>query len=134
MSEYIFFDAGLRDRFLTFVAEHGIPGDSRPDAIDGFLVILPETLPDELAQVVEEQYERLMDEQQQLVESEDDEDRTVMGIDVTLPDGRSCLVRLQPLFARRLCDHFSGEEIRALVAEIAASVLAPAKGPLCCER
>jgi Na+-translocating ferredoxin:NAD+ oxidoreductase RnfG subunit len=134
MSEYIFFDPTLRDRFLTLVADHRIQADTRPDPIEGFLVILPEALPDEIDEALEEEYERLMDEQQQLVEAGDEQDRTVMGVDITLPDGRACVVRLPPIFARRLCDHFSGDEIRMLVTEIAASVLDPATGPLCRER
>jgi Na+-translocating ferredoxin:NAD+ oxidoreductase RnfG subunit len=134
MSEYIFFDPTLRDRFLTLVADHRIQADTRPDPIEGFLVILPEALPDEIDEALEEEYERLMDEQQQLVEAGDEQDRTVMGVDITLPDGRACVVQLPPIFARRLCDHFSGDEIRMLVTEIAASVLDPATGPLCRER
>jgi hypothetical protein len=134
MSKYIFFDTTLRDRFLAFVAEHGIPSDTRPDPMEGFRVTLPDALPDDLEDIFEAQYDRLMDEQQRLVEAEDDQDRTLMGVDITLPDGRACVVRLPPLLARRLCDHFSGEEIHTLVAEIAASVLEPTTGPICCER
>jgi hypothetical protein len=134
MSEYIFFDTTLRDRFLAFAAGHGITGNTRPDRIEGHLVILPEALPDDLDELLEEQYERLMDEQQELIEAEDEQDRTLMGVHLTLPDGRACVVRLPPRFARRLCDHFSSEEIQTLVADIAESVLDPTAGPLCRER
>jgi hypothetical protein len=134
MSDYIFFDDELRDRFLAFVAAHGLGATTRPDRIAGHLVILPDGLPDDLEDTLDEEYDRLMDEQQERIEAEDDQDRTLMGVNITLPDGRLCTVRLPPEFARRLCDGFSGEEIQALVAAIAADVLAPATGPLCRER
>ena len=134
MSEYIFFEDALRDRFLAFVAGHRIQADTRPDRIAGHVVTLPEDLTDELEDAFEAEYGRLMDEQQQRVEAEDGEDRTLLGVDITLPDGRPCTVRLPPDLARRLCNHFSGEEIQAMVATIAAEVLDPAAGPLCRER
>jgi hypothetical protein len=134
MSKYIFFDTALRDRFIDAVAEHNIQTDSRPDPLEGFLVILPEMLPDDIEEAIEEEYQRLMDEQQQLVEAADEDDHTVMGVDITLPDGSPCVVALPPKFARRLYDHFSGDELRMLVTEIAASVLDPQTGPICCRR
>ena len=134
MSEYIFFDPKLRDRFITVVAEHGIQSETRPDRLEGFLVTLPDLLPDDIEESIEEEYQRLMDEQQQLVEAADDADHTLMGVDITLPDGSPCVVALSPEFARRLYDNFSSDELRALVTEIAASVLDPQTGPICCRR
>jgi hypothetical protein len=134
MSDYIFFDASLRDRFLAFLAERGFAAQTRPDRIAGDLVILADDLPDDLADILDEEYDRLMDEQQEMVEAEDEQDRTLMGVNITLPDGKPCTVRLPPEFARRLCDAFTGEEIQTLVAAIADDVLTPASGPLCRER
>jgi hypothetical protein len=134
MSEYIFFEDDLRDRFMAFVAKHQVQATTHPDKIAGHVVILPENLPDDLEDGFEVEYGRLMDEQQELVEAEDGEDRTLLGVDITLPDGRPCTVRLPPDFARRLCNHFSGEEIQAMVATIAKDILDPAAGPICRER
>jgi hypothetical protein len=119
---------------MNAVAEHRIQADTRPDLLEGFLVILPDLLPDAIEEAIEEEYQRLMDEQQRLVEAADDEDHTLMGVDITLPDGSPCVVALPPEFARRLYDHFSGDELRMLVTEIAESVLDPQTGPICCRR
>jgi len=134
MSDYIFFDDELRDRFLAFATARGLQARTEPDRIAGHLVILADDLPGDLEDILDEEYDRLMDEQQERIEAEDDQDRTLMGVNITLPDGRPCTVRLPPEFARRLCDSFSGEEIQTLVAAIAADVLEPATGPLCRER
>lgn len=133
MSEYIFFDPALRDRFIAFASAQGIHPDTRPDKVAGYLVILPDSLPEDIEDALEDEYDQLMDEQQQLVEAEDGEDKTLMGVDITLPDGQACVVRLPPDFARRLCAHFSGDEIRAMVTAIAADIAEPTTGPICCK-
>ncbi|MBU1237640.1 MAG: hypothetical protein KJ634_03380 [Gammaproteobacteria bacterium] len=134
MNDYIFFDEGLRDRFLAFVAEHGLEARTEADRIDGHLVIVPDQLTDDLQDTLDDEYDRLMDEQQEIVEAEDEQDHTLMGVDITLPDGTPCTVRLPPELGRRLCENFSGEEIRALATAIAADAVNPASGPICCER
>lgn len=132
MNGYIFFDVALGERFLAFAAGHGITGRLRTDPMDGFVVELPDDLSDELEEAIEAEYERLMDEQRDLVEAEEgSEARDLMGVSVELPDGRSCVVRLPADYARRLVEHFSFEEIQELVAVIAQGVLQPVDGPLC---
>lgn len=134
-NEYIFFDATLRDRFAAFVAGHGIGYEVRPDEIAGFVVELPDDLADALEAAIEAEYDALMDEQRELVEAaEGDEARDLMGVDLTLADGRALTVRLPAAQARRLFAHFSSEEIHALVTAIAESVLDPVDGPLCRDR
>jgi hypothetical protein len=131
-NEYIFFDESLSQRFAQFAAERGIASEIRPDAIDGFVVALPDNLGDDLDDDLEETYDALMDEQRQLVEADEDEDsKHLMGVTVTLPDGQSCLVRLPPEFGHRLLETFSPQEIHALITAIAAEVANPISGPLC---
>src|SRR5690606_36233666 len=59
--EYMFFDAALRDRFVTFAAERGIASTMRPDTIAGFVVELPDGLAAERQEAVEAEYESIMD-------------------------------------------------------------------------
>ena len=131
-NEYIFFDRSLCDRFVRFVAGCGIASEVRPDEMDAFVVDLPDGLAEDLEESVEAEYEALMDEQRGLVEAgEGDEARDLMGITVTLPDGRPCVVRLPAAYARRLFKHFSVEEIHALVSAVARDVADPNTAPLC---
>lgn len=135
MAEYIFFSEGLCERFVTFVSSHGIASSVRPDEIDGFVIALPDGLPDATDEAIEAEYDRLMDEQRAQIEAaEDDEDddaRDLMGISIVLPDGQPCVVRLPADYARRLVAQFSIEEIRELVSHIATSVATPNTAPLC---
>lgn len=131
-TEFIFFDAALRDRFVQFAAKHGIESSVRSDPIADHVVMLPDHLDDEVADALEKEYDLLMDEQMALVNDSDDHDaRDLMGVGVALPDGTECTVRLPAKLARRLFDAFSPEEIHELVEAIAASVANPIAGPIC---
>lgn len=132
MNEYILFDPNLRDRFLEFIADRGLSGEVRPDPIAGFVVTLPDDLADDLEEAVEDEYAALMEEQQGLVESADDDGvKTLMSVSVTPPDGQPRDVRLPARYARRLFEHFSVEEIHEIVSAIAQSAMNPVEGPMC---
>ena len=132
MIEYILFDEGLRDRFLEIVAAQGIASEVRADQIEGFVVALPDDLADEVVDFLEDEYDALMEEQRCLIESQDgDKARTLMGVKITLPDGQQRMVPLPAIYARRLYEHFTIEEIQQCVAGIAESVLKPDAGSLC---
>jgi hypothetical protein len=45
-TECILFDRTLCDRLVQFIAEHGLVADVRPDATEGFVIVVPNT-PDE---------------------------------------------------------------------------------------
>jgi hypothetical protein len=131
-NEYIFFDARLRDRFVSFIAIHGIPSQMRPDAMEGFVVALADDLAEEIEEAIEAEYSTLMEEQRDLVEAADGgNSRALMAVAVTLPDGQPGVVRIPAHYARRLFAHFSTEEVHELVAAIAQAVTNPVAGSLC---
>lgn len=132
MIEYILFDESLRDRFLEIVAGQGIACEVRADQIEGFVVALPDDLAEDVVDMLEEKYDALMEMQRGLTESLDgDKARTLMGVRITLPDGQQRLVPLPAIYARRLYEHFTIEEIEQCVAGIAESLLKPDAGSLC---
>jgi len=131
-NEYIFFDEALRDRFVRFAAERGVAGSLRADAIDGFVVALPDDLDDDLEDAIEDEYEALMAAQRDLVEAgEGDGAKKLMGVSVILPDGQTRMVRLPGDYARRLLEQFTIDEIREMVTAIARDVAVPLSGPIC---
>jgi hypothetical protein len=131
-NEYIFFDAALSDRFVSFAAAHGIPSEVQADTIEGFVVALADDLADDLEEAIEAEYLTLMEEQRDLVEAADGENsRALMAVAVTLPDGQPGVVRIPARYARRLFAHFSTEEVHELVGAIAQGLANPVAGPLC---
>ena len=130
--EYMFFDAALRDRFMAFAAERGIASTMRPDTIAGFVVELPDELAAEQQEIVETEYESIMDEQ--MLRAEADEElvsRHVAGVTLTLADGTTRVVRIPPPIARRLFDHFTPDEVHEIASAIAQGLENPVDGPLC---
>lgn len=132
-NQYIFFDETLSERFIACARDLGIAGSMRPDEIEGMLVELPDDLPDEILESLEVRYDALMDEQREMIDALDEAGSGVkMGVEITLPDGEPCMVSLPAALGRRLVEHFSAEEIHALVTAIAENVVDPSMAPLCC--
>ena len=130
-TEYILFDRTLCDRLVQFIAEHDLVADVRPDAIEGFIIVVPDTPDEELESAIAAKYDSLMEEQFNLIEAQDGGSRTVMAVTVTLPSGESCVVPVTGKLGRRLYEHFTVDEVQALISEVAAAVANPSSGPLC---
>lgn len=129
--EYMFFDEALGRRFLDLAAARGLSGTLRADAMEGYVVELPEA-DDDLAEALEADYAALMTEQRDLVEAGDAPGaRKLMAVNVTLPDGQVRQVRLSGALGRRLLEHFDIDEINELAAAIARDIAHPVSGPLC---
>ena len=132
MNEYMLFDASLCERFVKFITDRGLTGSVRPDQIEGFVVALPDDLADEVEEAIEDEYEALMAEQVSLMESAGDSSaRMLMRVTAILADGSPRIVQLPAVYARRLFEHFSVEEIHELVSAIVQSAMNPVEGPMC---
>jgi len=130
--DYIFFDAALADALLSFAAGLGAPGELRPDPMGGWVVQVPEDLSDAVQDAIEAEYNRLMLHQRDVLDAADGADTNdVLGVQVTLPGGEDCLVRVPPDLGRKLVNTFNFEEIHQLVTLIAAQAVRPVDGPLC---
>lgn len=130
--EYVFFDNQFRDRFVQYVSSRGIACSVRQDGMEGLIAELPEDLDEALAEAVDAEYESLMQEQEIAAEAEEGwVTANVMGVSITLADGRPCVVRIPDEIVRRLSEHFSTDEIHSLVSAIAQSVENPFDGPIC---
>ena len=130
MMEYIFFDAGLRDRFVGHARSLGVACDLRDDHM-GWIVAVPEDLADDLAESLEAHYDELEEEQSGLMSQSEGGLRRLAGFQLVLPDGQTCMVPLQPDVANRLLACFSLEEIQVLFDTVARSALNPKDRPLC---
>lgn len=130
MIEYIFFDAALRDRFVKYAESQGVDCTLQDDVM-GMVVAVPEDIADETEEALERCYEELEQEQSELLIEEDGGLRQLAGLRYLLPDGRPCLVPLQPEIANRLLAAFSLEEIQALFETVARSSLHPGEEHLC---
>jgi hypothetical protein len=129
MIEYIFFDAALRDKFVSYATQHEIPCTAIEDNM-GMVVEIPEDIPEELSDKLEEFYEALEEEQVSLSKGEGDLHR-LAGFGFKLPNGESRMLPLQTDMANRLLAHFTPEEIHQLFNAVAECTLNPNDEHLC---
>ena len=129
MIEYIFFEAALRDKFVAFAEQRGVPCTSTDDSM-GLEVAIPEELPDELLDELEARYDDLQVEQANL-SKEDGGLNRLAGFRFNLPDGQSRMLPLPTEMANRLLANFSLEEIQGLFDAVADSTLNPNSEHLC---
>ncbi|MEW6313618.1 MAG: hypothetical protein AB1513_06170 [Pseudomonadota bacterium] len=131
MLEYMFFDAALRDRFVQFSQSQGVACRCVDDDL-GMIVQVADDLPENIANQMETFYDALLDEQAELIDqTEGALDKHVAAIRYTLPDGRMCMVRLEPDIANRLLASFTLDELQTLFAAVVDSAEHPGEGPLC---
>jgi hypothetical protein len=131
---YIFFDDGLRTRFVEFVQARGVRHTEEPDPMGTSVIGIPEDVDEALYETIEAYYEELSAMQEQLLDGTTDGlEINRAGVRVTLSDGRPCMVRLDPEIVRRLLTVLSFDELQDLVATIARAAEDPDDGP-CCAR
>lgn len=130
MNEYIFFDSSLRDKFVEYAIALGVACELRDDTM-GLIAAVPEDLDYELVDGLEERYDELQEEQSDLLAQSEGGLKKLAGFQLSLPDGQTCTVPLQPDLANRLLSCFSFEEIQVLFDTVARTVLDPRDRPLC---
>ncbi len=130
MMEYIFFDAGLRDRFVGYARSMGVESSLQDDNM-GWVVAVPEELADDLVESLEMHYDELQEEQSALLSQSQGGLKQLAGFRLVLPDGQTRMVPLQPDVAKRLLSCFSFEEIQSLFDTVARSALSQKNMALC---
>lgn len=133
MLEYVFFDEGVRERFVGFLREHGVA--TVLSEADGLIAAIPEDIDDTLSDAIDACYDRLLQENAELLESsEGGLEKQAAGVRVQLADGTPCMVRLAPALMARLLNCITLEELRDMVQAIALQVEDPDDLPVCHSR
>ncbi len=129
MFEYIFFDAALRDRFVLRARENGVACQASDDPL-GYAVCVPEDLPEEVLEDLEQYYDLLEKEQIDLSRKRGDL-KGLASFSFKLPDGQSRMLPLQTELANRLLASFTLDEIQRLFEDVARCTLGASDEHLC---
>jgi hypothetical protein len=130
MLEYVFFDEGIRNKFVEFLRERSVEVECSDE--EGCIAAIPEDLDDALADDIDACYEMLLQETAELLEQgEHAMEKNVAGVTFQLSDGTPCTVRLDPDLVARILNCISMEEFRDMVQLIATGVENPDNRPLC---
>lgn len=130
MLEYVFFEAAIRDKFVTFLAERKV--EHRLSDDDELLVEVAEDIDDATGDAIDHYFETLLQETAELMEQGDDAlEKNVAGVQVQLADGAICTIRLDPDLVGRVLGCISMAEFRDMVQEVARWVELKDNSPLC---
>ena len=130
MYEYVFFDDGIRDHFITDLKARGAEYQLLDD--DGLLVGVSEEISDDDSDAIDDLYDQLLQRSGELMEQGDDAlELNVAAVQVELADGSACTIRLDPDFVARLLTVINMEELRDLCQTISEGVERRDNSPLC---
>lgn len=129
MIDYIFFDDGLMNRFTSFLRQRGVEHETDTA---GKLVQLPEDLDDDLLTTIEDEYDLLLSETEQLLEETGDAlEKNLAAVRVELSSGQACNIKFSPDILGRLLQVMSVDELQEMVQNIARAVENPSDKPIC---
>jgi hypothetical protein len=132
MLEFIFFHPTPSRMFVDWLRERGLdPECTREDEAE--TVLLPETMDEALYAQAEEEYDRLMTLNEELLRQEhgDDEGYHMAGIAVHLLDGRVSYADIDPELLGRVMGAVTPEEFSTIVDAIVTAVESPQERSYC---
>ncbi|MDJ0833218.1 MAG: hypothetical protein QNJ69_06815 [Gammaproteobacteria bacterium] len=133
--EYIFFHSKPYQLFKNFLQSRQVKllqeGVDQTN-VEGYLVAIADDLDDKLSEEIEAYYDEMMALTEQLVTQESNEDEmNIVGLAVSLQDGRSVLASVDPEVLNRILTVVSSKELGQLVDAIVDAVENPDQQPLC---
>ncbi len=132
--EFIFFHDQPYLRFLEFLQQKNVPLLNETKDItnvEGRVVVIEDNLDELLYDEIEAFYEEMMTLNQKLVADSGDDEMNMMGLAVTVEDGRSVLAAVDPDVLNRILGVVSQQELGQLVDQIVDAVENPDDRPLC---
>jgi hypothetical protein len=128
MLEYIFFHDEPRKQFIQYLLKQDIPYVEQDDSM-GMVVAVPEDLGEEIEELVESHYDKLMEDAEELLIEAAEKD--VAAITITLDDGKTVYASVSPNVINRVLGVITTQELNDLVNSIVTSVLNPDERPIC---
>ncbi len=131
MLEYIFFHDEPRKQFIQYLLKQDIPYVEQDDSM-GMVVAVPEDLGEEIEELVESHYDKLMEDAEELlIEDGEAAEKDVAAITITLDDGKTVYASVSPNVINRVLGVITTQELNDLVNSIVTSVLNPDERPIC---
>ena len=134
MLEYLFFNAVFANKFILILEQHGLPYQQQIESVqDSILITTPEDLDDELWDAIDEAYDNLSEQDQQLLQSKLDDDSKVSaaGIYIQLKGDQQTIAQIDPDVMNRMLEKISMDEFNAFIEAIVSSVETPDDTPFC---
>ncbi len=131
MLEYVFFHPQPLQSFLEFLDRHGVPW-SRDEDTESLLVRVPEDLEESLSESIEDCYDGLLAQTEDLLEEpRGREEYAGAGIRVPLSDGRVTIAVIEPGLLNKVMQGLSYAELEQFVSTIVQAVEHPDTRTVC---
>jgi len=131
MLEYIFFHDEPRKQFIQYLEKQDIPYVEQDDSM-GMVVAVEEDLGEEIEELTESHYDKLMEDAEELlIEDGEAAEKDVAAITITLDDGKTIYASVSPNVINRVLGVITTQELNDLVNSIVTSVLNPDDRPIC---
>lgn len=134
MLEYLFFNPVFADKFCRELDARSVSHERQTEPVQNALLIttseeIEETLWDELDDI----YDNLAEQDQQLLQTRLDDDSGVntAGIYIELSDQRQTIAQVSPEVMNRMLETISMDEFNQFVEAIVAAVETPDDTPFC---
>lgn len=134
MLEYLFFNAVFAQKFILILKQHALPFEQQTESVqDSILITTPEDLDDALWDAIDEAYDDLSEQDQQLLQSKLDDDSKVnaAGIYIQLKDDQQTIANIDPDVMNRMLEKISMDEFNAFIEAIVSAVEVPDDTPFC---
>lgn len=133
MLEYLFFNDSVAQRFRDFLTLQGIAFQDRVELVqEALLIILEDPKDDELLQLLEDRYDELALEDQDMAEELEGENAdNRAGIHLQLADGSETIAKVDPQILNRILTAVSMDELLQLLDVVVRSVENPDDSPIC---
>jgi hypothetical protein len=133
MLEYVFFHPIPFEKFVEFLQQQGLSPQTVTDG-ESYEVHLPEDIPDALNARIEERYDELMEMNQLLFESEQEEGTEsyhAAGVVLNLRDGKTVYADVDPRLLARIMSVLSAEEFGEVVNAVVEAIENPDTRSFC---
>ncbi len=134
MLEYLFFNSVFAEKFARLLKGKSLDFEQNIESVQNALLITTsEDIDDDLWDEIDEAYDDLSEQDQQLLQSklEDDSKINTAGIYIQLKDNQQTIATIDPDVMNRMLEKISMDEFNAFVEAVVSSVEAPNDAPFC---
>lgn len=131
MFEYVFFHKSLASQFEQKALSLGVEVEKEEDELC-WQIMLPEDMPDEIEQRLSDFYDELLDQDQDMYESEHaDTEFQGAALEITLKDGNKTYAETSPEIMSKVLSVLSFDELNILIHDIVTAVENPNDKTMC---
>ncbi len=134
MLEYLFFNYVFSEKFKHLLKDKSLDFSQATESVQGsILITTSEDIDDDLWDEIDEAYDDLSDQDQQMLQSRLDDDSKVntAGIYIQLKDDQQTVATIDPNVMNRMLERISMDEFNTFIEAIVSAVEVPDATPFC---